>query len=365
VFAPRVLAGALLLFEEVLVPLAFLEVTVRSLGPQLLRSLLTAEHLIPVATEDLVGFRHEAGEFRGTPVGIHPHDEEGPFVRRAAERMLVSVTDKRDLLEAIHRTTKIIPPTVTARIVKESQNDLTKPAIRNLLGLSPHRTHDGSEPVWDAMLVNRILHLNTALATAEELNVDVVEYEAGLSRLASEKWYTELRFNRLFDSVEVFDRVLRAAGVPDLGLLEGRIGLARIAELSVTQHAQEFRDWFWGWTYGLVTGGANVETAVIAQLGQVIGEDLRALRLPCELKLRFFDHLRADYMIGPNDHSRRHGYASRSERGAGALQRQAEVQARRRHGAIKDRFGEPAAYSPCPCGSEGQFRFCCGARRGQ
>jgi len=223
VYAPRVLAGALLLFEEVLIPLASFEVVLRALEPRVVQMLLTAGHLVPVSAEDLTAFRCEGGQLRGKAVALHVH-HEGDAVPAMIDRLFGSLKQRNagDLLATIHRTTRPIAPSVTFRVVSETHRDLGNPAVRRLLGLSPHRIDDTSEPVWDAMLVNRLLHLNAALATAEELNVDVVEYEAGLSRLAAEKWYTELRFNRLFESVEAFDRVYVPRGSRILASLRRR-----------------------------------------------------------------------------------------------------------------------------------------------
>jgi len=131
----------------------------------------------------------------------------------------------------------------------------------------------------------------------------------------------------------------------------------------VTQKAQDFRDWFWNWVYGIAGESVNVERGVVERIEGMVGQDLRALRLSSELKLRFFDATGSDYLLGPNAHARRHGYAARSERGEVALQRQAEVQARRRRDAIRKRVTPPDAYGRCVCGSTAQFRFCCGPRR--
>jgi hypothetical protein len=116
--------------------------------------------------------------------------------------------------------------------------------LRRLVGLSPHISEEG-EPFWDARLVNRLVHLNLGVAVAERCAIDVVEYEAGLSRIASEKWYSQFGFNRTFPSSDAFDRVLRSAGVPALGVLEATIGLEPLIAIAESNEGQAFRDWFW------------------------------------------------------------------------------------------------------------------------
>jgi hypothetical protein len=168
-----------------------------------------------------------------------------------------------------------------------------------------------------------LVHLNLGVAVAERCAIDVVEYEAGLSRIASEKWYSQFGFNRTFPSSDAFDRVLRSAGVPDLGVLEATIGLEPLIAI------------------------ADVP-----------------LQLPISLKLRFIEKVRGDYIVGATGAGRALGYSARSERGAAALARQLAFQSKARLQAVAAACGSVDTYGPCPCGSGGGFRFCCGPKRG-
>jgi hypothetical protein len=362
VFAPRVLAGGLLLFEQVLLPLAALEVVLRTLSREVVLSLLKSERLVPVYCEDMPAFFSSDG-LLGVPT-TYRLVRPDPSLPSALERFVPTVNADKELRECVLSRTKVLPEAVPRRIVAETQKDLQGPALRKLVGLRSRPSDDGSEPVWDAVLVNRLLHLNEALAAGEELQADVIEFEAGLSRLATEKWFTHLRFNRLFSSAEAFDGALRGAGVPDVGLLEARIGLAEIAAISETDLAQEFRDSFWRYVCGREEREQFGETAG-RELERAIGIELEDLRLPTKLKLRFFEQSASDYLVGESKFSRRTGFASRAERGTAALQLQSRIQSELRVAELKRRFGAPSPYEPCPCRSGEKHRFCCGRRRGE
>jgi hypothetical protein len=234
--------------------------------------------------------------------------------------------------------------------------------LRRLVGLSPHISEEG-EPFWDARLVNRLVHLNLGVAVAERCAIDVVEYEAGLSRIASEKWYSQFGFNRTFPSSDAFDRVLRSAGVPDLGVLEATIGLEPLIAIAESNEGQAFRDWFWEEAATLVGSGARVDR-IVTEFGKALGRPDVPLQLPISLKLRFIEKVRGDYIVGATGAGRALGYSARSERGAAALARQLAFQSKARLQAVAAACGSVDTYGPCPCGSGGGFRFCCGPKRG-
>lgn len=362
VYAPRVLAGALLLYEQVLLPIDFLGVALRSIGSDSLRALMDAGRIVPVATESVVGFRAAADGLLGSPVSMSLATEDA-LHEKIITRNVNLVGSDRQLLEAVRRSTRFLPKSLGERVVRETKADLAKSEIRGLLGLSCERPTGGPEPLWDRHLVNRLLHLNVALAAAEHLSVDVVEYEGGLARIAAEKWFTELRFNRLFASFGAFEAVLRSAGVPDLGLLEPVMGLARLAEASKTPAAQDFRDWFWQRIRHEDPGGLSLEDQLHKKLAEALGQDLSSMRLLTELKLLFFSGIGEEYVVGSSPGTL-HGYASRSQRGTEVLARQAAAQTRARCAAIGTTFGDLDPYGRCPCGGGAKYRFCCGPKRG-
>lgn len=362
IFAPRVLAGALILYEQVFVPLHLMGVVRDSVGPAL-NALLAEDRIVPVAPEAWVGFRFDEGATRGQlscfgPSGLSPEEIQ----RRAVDRWIASVGVKGELADLITRKTHFLPRAISERVAIQAKRHLTDPRIRAALGLT-RSAADGSEPVWDRYLVNRILHVNEAIALGNHFRIDVVEYEGGLGGLAAELWHSELRFDRLFPSLESFQHLLDQTGVPDLGLLEAIVGLPRIAALSATPQAQEFRDWFWDGIRGLSTPAPLAEHTIQGKLETMVGEALPPIKLAAELKLLFFGALGEDYLVGTGGLGDGRGFATRAREGQARLRVQREVQASVRKQEIAQRFGSVTPYGPCPCASGEKFRFCCGPKR--
>lgn len=362
IFAPRVLAGALILYEQVFVPLHLLGVVHESVGPAL-NALLAEDRIVPVASEAWLGFRFDEEATRGQlscfgPSGLSPEEVQ----RRAVDRWIASAGVKGELADLVTRKTHFLPRAISERVEIQAKRHLTDPRIRAALGLT-HPAADASEPIWDRYLVNRILHVNEAIALGNHFRIDVVEYEGGLGGLAAELWHSELRFDRLFPSLESFQHLLDRTGVPDLGLLQGVVGLPRIAALSTTPQAQEFRDWFWDGIRGLSTPAPLGENAIQGKLETMVGEALPPIKLATELKLLFFGALGEDYLVGTGGLGDGRGFATRAREGQARLRLQREVQASVRKQEIAQRFGSVAPYGPCPCASGEKFRFCCGPKR--
>jgi len=362
VFAPRVLSTGLFLYEEVWVPFQTLAVLLRILTPNQLGTLLRDERIVPFATPTAVGFTYKKGDVRGdvTSFGrVSPPYSES--LKRDIDQFLVGQKDVGDLRQVIDRRLVTLPASVVEKVVDDTKDDLTRPAMRSLIGLSA-QSPGSREPFWDAKLVNRLVHLNLAMAVANEKAIDVVEYEAGLSRLASEKWYSRLQFNHAFPTSDAFDGVLRGAGVPDVGRLENAVGMGGVLELANSQTGQAFRDWFWEEAASLVGSGAPT-SEIASRFRGISGMPLDALKLATELKLRFVQQVGSDYILGSLGRGAALGYSCRSEKGRLTLTRQADYQRARRLQQIEKAFGSIDMYAKCPCDSGNNFRHCCGPKR--
>lgn len=210
--------------------------------------------------------------------------------------------------------------------------------------------------------MNRLLHLDFALAVGEHVRADIIEFEGGLSRIATEKWFTTLRFNRLYPTSDAFDRALRTTGVPDLGEIAAAVGLQQVWELSNQSEAQDFRDWFWTTVAPLAVSGGRATGEILRVATRMLESlDAPTFRIARELKMRVFQATGSDYIVGSRGTHGRGGFAARAERGDKSLLSQIANQGKLRRAAIRELVGaEPAAYSACPCGSTERYRFCCG-----
>jgi hypothetical protein len=366
--ATRVLSNALLLFEEVWLPLQFIEVAMLVLGPATLRNALEQRYIIPYTFSTFVGFVFGGADRRGEVVTfnvIDPSGDAGPMgealkrVKKRAKEMSKagSITD---FDEIIPRATEILTPESATPILEASRRDLRDPRIRKLLGLSAHKSDD-TEPIWDCYLANRVTNINTALSIGTQRNIDVIDFEGGLSRLAAEKWYGELGFNRLFTSSEAFDRVLRSSGLPDVGAIAQQLTLQRVVDVARTTAGQDFRDWFWETASLLVASGGSASSSVIERLASAFGLDSRSVHLPAELKFRLCQQLRTDYIVGAIGFSSLRGFEARASDGTRRLTIQKEIHKKRKRKSILNTVGRlPGPYEPCICGAAAKFRFCCG-----
>lgn len=361
VHAVRALGAALLLYEEVWIPFQAVPIAVNAIGIGIVIDLLRRDRLLVFATSESVGFTAKAGSRRGQ-LAQFSSLENRPFSVEI-DRMLQPVPPsvQRDLLaEELSRKVRLLAGAVTKSAREDTIADLANPALRELVGLGERLGED--ESIWDALLINRLFSMNSMMAAASELNADVVEYEGGTSRLATQKWYSRLGFSRLYETASAFDAVLRSGGIPDLAGLIEVVGVAKCVEVANSRNGQEFRDWFWETAVQLVASGANLRSGFEKIVGSLLFADLRAGRLTEELRLSFLQSVETGHAVGiPRLSGARIGFSTRVAAGQERLQIQRRLQAvRRRARVLKDLGRTPDRYESCPCGSERQFGFCCG-----
>ncbi len=359
--AERTLAGALLLYEEVWFEYNHVDTALTVLGPDTLIELLHAKRIVPFALPHYVSFELRPGQVRGGLTGMFPTsgllDQLMSHAKRYAPLL---APGHATVAEEIVRHTLLISEVTGPPIIRQTNSDLIKPAIRKSLGLSPHLV-EGTEPAWDWPLVNRLVHINTARAVANARRIDVIEYEAAGSRLASEKWYSEVDFHRLFPTSSAFDLALRANGIPDLGLLVDHVGLPACVSISNSPAGRSFRDWFWSSAVDLLTSGADLTTA-LGKAVSAVDSRADATRLASKLKLAYFQQVGADYIVGAPIARTTPGISSRGDRADDALTRQRRNHAGRRQRMMRElaSISAPGRNAACPCGSGAKFKRCCG-----
>ena len=362
ILATRVLAGAALLYEEVWLPFWSIRAVVGAIGREALLQMLRSDRMSFFELSSTAGFHYRRGEMRGSLMSYgrasQPEQADGVLLRQQLVRLLGSSDD--EVAEAVLRRTVSLGPEFGSRVLTESNRDLSNRSLRDLLGLGPKSGEN--ESIWDAPLANRVVHMNLAMAVANTYGVDVVEYESGLSRLAAEKWYTTLGFDRTYQTPDAFDAILRQGGVPDLGRLVGTVGTAELITASHSEAAQEFRDWFWEVAAPLAGSGANIDQAFVERLRTALASRAEGLGTLNKLKLRLFHKIGETYFAGaPTAAASAFGFSTRAERGFQVLRMQAAAHATRRRASVFELVGRLVQpYEACPCGSGNKFRFCCG-----
>jgi hypothetical protein len=271
----------------------------------------------------------------------------------------------RAFVDVLAAKTLTMPEGSGDAIVRQTERGLRNPRIRKMLGLGAPSLAAPNEPIWDARLATRMVHLNICLLGGEQARADVIDFEGGLSRLASEKWYDELRFSRLYETSDAFDHALRACGVPDLGGVIELLGIQKVAEISSSSVGQDFRDWFWSQVAPVAISVGDTNALIVERAEELIGIDARSLRLAAELKLRMVEATGNDYVLGSYGLPSRRGFSSRSARGLSVLEKQARIHQRFRLTKIEEVIkGSVQPYDPCPCRSGEKYRFCCGSPLG-
>lgn len=359
----RVLAGALLLYEEVWFEYNHTDSALTVLGPDLLIELLYARRIVPFVLPEFIGFRILPNEVRGELTGfVAGNNVHAPLRKHVNRYASILAPGHQSIANEILRHTLLVEGVQSSPIVAQTKRDLARPSIRTMLGLSSH-VLEGTEPAWDWPLVNRLAHINTARAVANARRVDVIEYEGGGSRLAAEKWYSEVDFHRLYPTSAAFDAALRANGIPDLGMLVDQIGLPLCVRLSNSEAGRSFRNWFWSIAVNLLGSGADLRTSFAKAVNGVVRDRADAARLASHLKLAYCQKVGSDYLVGVPLGRSTCGLSSRSDRPDELLARQ-----RRNHAARRARLmlelasvSAPGRNERCPCGSGAKFKRCCGS----
>jgi hypothetical protein len=179
VLASRALCGALLLFDEVYFPASLTYAVVGALGPSLFLRLLSSQRLVPIAhlSRELafVIGNQNAGDlyFFDTDMGA------------VLDRELKAVAARHGLSSEFVRTVFQVTRDVKLgeNVSREILTVSKLPYVRDLVGLGVARPQ-AHEPPWAAERLLRIGNVVKFYAAAEQLGVDVVEFEPGLARLA-------------------------------------------------------------------------------------------------------------------------------------------------------------------------------------
>lgn len=360
VSAEHALAASLLLFEEVWVPMGAIKTCFDLLGEKNLFDLLERERIKLYAPNNSFGFLSEAGATAGKIVTFNLASE---VTVESSLKRFVGPNFPSPLLRSLASFVARPEEVNGSIIVEQTLQDLKHPNLRILLGLRP--TVSDTEPVWDGALVNRLATINLVRALGACLRADVIQYEGGLSRLASEKDYDVYGLNRRFDSVKTFDQTLRTAGAPDLGQLLQRVPLLDLVALADTSQAQDFRDWYWSSAASLIGSGADLTATYLRQVELLVKDDLRAYRFPVRLKIRYLESIGGEYLLGRLSKLSSPAFATTADKGDEVVARQRANYARYRRIQIGLLSRIPGPYDQCPCSSGAKFRFCCGRSTSQ
>ena len=342
VSATRVLAGALLLFDKVYYPVAFTRAVVTVMGSSRFLKLINSNRLIPILNPRNCDLTFAAGADQVGDVYFYESPESdmlGRNLRAVATEFQLPPRFARSVERAVH------PVTYSE---KDSQELLTvskDPAIRKLFGLGAVRPQAKEAP-WSAERLLRIGHVVKFYSIAEQLRVDVVEFEPGLAQVALARWGSRIRFHRIYQALNELNVALNAAALPDIGLLSGRIGLVKCVDISDSAGGAKFREWFWKTASDAVSASGHFSGEVAKRLKELARED-------CPLPQEFLVY---ETLMN----SRSEVLASRPG-GEAALIRQRQFSSLRLRQQLDRRFGKiPTGRESCPCTSGLPFQNCCG-----
>jgi hypothetical protein len=333
VAATRVLAGALLLFDQVFFPVYHTIAAVATLGPELFRKLVEKQRLVPIT---------HLGE--GKLMFITDREGFGDVYFFKADE--TAITQEfgltKDFARVVTAATRHLP--VIANVSKELREVSKLAYIRDLLGLGYPRPQ-AKEPSWAAERLLRIGNVVRFYAIAEQLGVDIVEFEPGLARLALARWGSRVRFHRVYQALDELQASLHAAALPDIGLLTQQIGILRCVDISESAEGAAFRHWYW-----------QAASEVLAQIGTLDGEIAARLK-----SLAGAQHpLPKEFFVQMTQDHRREGLAARPG-GEAALERQMRFSAQRLQSEFSRlRLDLSNPLKECPCGSSATFESCCG-----
>jgi len=340
VLASRALCGALILFDEVFFPASLTYAAVGALGPSIFLQLLSSRRLVPIAhlSSDLAFVIGNKG------VGdLYLFNAD---ISAVLEREIGAVATRYGLssefVGTVIQATRDVP--LGERFSRELLTVSKAPYVRDLLGLGVSRPQ-ALEPQWAAERLLRIGHVVKFYAVAEQLGVDVVEFEPGLARLALARWGSLVRFHRVYQALDELQAALGAAALPDIGLLSGRIGIDKCVEIADSPGGAAFRDWFW-----------EAAAAGLTNTGSLEGEVTNRLRLLARVDSPF----PREFLVAiTNGDASDEGLATRPG-GEEALKRQQRFSAQRLVEHLQRNNKTPARDSQCLCGSDAMFGICCG-----
>lgn len=355
--ARRIFLSAVLLYEEIWMPLSLAVTIFRLVGRPRLERLLLESRLILYASHTTAMFAHGVDHVLGGLVAF-----DGPGT--SDERFTNWTTQIQEgcrspgFASLLQRQVRRLGRSEIDRALVDTQSDLNREDIRTALGVGPRRWQEF--PIWDQELYGRLLHLNIASAIAAEQGIDVIDHEAGLSWLASLK-LVATSFVRNHSTARGIDEALAANDLPDLGRLYRVVGWERSIDLALEPAAQGFRDWYWEYCAPTWNNETPLKEQFRQEARSVLGVDGRAMH--------FAERLRFAYLLQTGEQSAILATPTRGARGVvrrvlsgeSTLAKQRNNHRALRRQRFRQHFGkEPEPYSACLCGSGSKFRFCCG-----
>lgn len=342
VHSRRVLAAALLLFEQVYFPAQFIAAAVAAMGIRQFMNLIRSQRLIP-----LVNSRNEELTFITGSDGLGDlyflsasgSDLLGRNLRAVATHFRLSGGFERTVRAAIREVS-------FGKKLELEINEVSKTrGIRDLVGLGESRPQSKEAP-WSADRLLRIGNIAKFYHIAEQVRADVVEFEPGLAHVALARWGSRVRFHRVHPAIEELNASFAAASLPDVGLLCGRIGFAKCIAISESKEGVQFREWFWKTASEIAELEGGFAGEVSKRLRSMVGKD-------CPLPEALLIHAVQDGHLSEILASRPGGAAAVQRQNAFSALRLDE-QIRLRHKTIPDPNAD------CPCLSGCSFRKCCG-----
>jgi hypothetical protein len=354
----RILLAALMLYEQVWLPLPVIGAAHHLLGPRAFAALADSGRLVFMAPARRVGLCHGRGQILGgllTLAGAITPLEDALQWTAQIERN----SGHPGLAGMLNRALKVQSPSILTRGIAGAEHDLRQERICQEMGLRRPRERL-QLPYWDREIFNRILTVNLARAVAQEHAIDVIDFESGMSWLSTLKLSVS-EFTRKHETLFSLNAALGACKLPDIGALVGQLGAPRIVELAMSSAGQEFRDWYWEEFAPHAHAGTAISHQFVAGASAILRIDRRALAFEAFVRTSYLSGLGGPITINETPVPGALGFSRRTDNGQAALGRQASYQREKRRKRIVAHFGkEPGLYDACPCGLGEKYKFCCG-----
>ncbi|MDZ4404284.1 DUF4365 domain-containing protein [Prosthecobacter sp.] len=342
VTARRVLAGALLLFDQVYFPAQLIRSAVAALGFQRFINLTREQRLIPVCeplNSEVTFVVEQSGVGNLQILSAPEADMLGGNLDAVAKEFRLPRLFHKVVANAVKAVS------YDNKMHREMIETAKSKLIRDLFGLG-EQNPQGHEAPWSAERLLRIVNIVKYYSVADQLGVDVVEFEPGLAQLALARWGTRVRFHRVYQAMDELNAALNAASLPDIGLLVEKFGLGRCVDISQSPDGAKFREWFWGAAADAVSTTGDFSGQIADKLKELTGKDCP---LPREL-----------FIQGAIIEGKLEKLTSRPG-GELAMKRQRLFSSHRLREAMSRKLGKlPGAHDSCPCGNHTHFAACCG-----
>jgi hypothetical protein len=348
----NIFISALFLYEEVWLPYDAIKILFTDLGEAISFELLESSRVKLYSIPHLGGFTFVGKQKKGKLFSLSP--TEGLI-----ERQIRSNFSKynKSTIDRLMRFIEIKNDLNIEKIVKISNKHIKIPSLRKLLGLNNFFESSDDESLWNALILNRVYSVTLMQTLAGVIRADAVQFEGGLSRIASEIHYSTYEIDRNLNSISLFDAALRKLGTPDLGQLLQIFSFVELVKISNTDEAQGFRDWFWSNANEAIENGESLDREFLEMVKNISkNANFHVIKFKNFLYRQKIDK----FIIDPATSEYNFDFTTNTLNPDEVIKIQRRSWSKLRMQLIQATGFSMNPYAKCPCKSGEKFKFCCG-----